>query len=92
MAARSSSLLKQVRARDVPPAAPDPNRRWVYLATTTSDVADERDRIKRELLERGHVVLPDAPLPMLSRDVETWCATASPSAPSPSICWAGVTG
>ena len=65
------SLLKQVRARDVPPAAPDPNRRWVYLATTTSDVADERDRIKRELLERGHVVLPDAPLPMLARDVET---------------------
>jgi len=64
-------LLKQVRARDVPPATRDPNRRWVYLATTTSDVADERDRIKRELLERGHVVLPEAPLPMLSRDVET---------------------
>jgi serine/threonine protein kinase len=64
------SLLKQVRAarQDV---TPDPHRRWVYLATTTSDVADERDRIKRELLERGHVVLPDAPLPMLSRDVET---------------------
>jgi Domain of unknown function (DUF4062) len=65
------SLLKQFRARDVPPVAADPNRRWVYLATTTSDVADERDRIKRELLERGHVVLPDAPLPMLARDVET---------------------
>ncbi len=65
------SLLKQVRARDLPPAAANPHRLWVYLATTTSDVADERDRIKRELLERGHVVLPDAPLPMLSRDVET---------------------
>jgi serine/threonine protein kinase len=65
------SLLKQARARDVSPAVPDPHRRWVYLATTTSDVADERDRIKRELLERGHVVLPEAPLPMLSRDVET---------------------
>lgn len=65
------SLLKQVRARDVPAAAPNPHRRWIYLATTTSDVADERDRIKRELLERGHVVLPEAPLPMLSRDVET---------------------
>jgi serine/threonine protein kinase len=65
------SLLRQVRARDVPSAAAKPHRRWVYLATTTSDVADERDRIKRELLERGHVVLPDAPLPMLSRDVET---------------------
>jgi serine/threonine protein kinase len=68
---RVLSLLKQVRARDVPTVAPDPHRRWIYLATTTSDVADERDRIKRELLERGHVVLPDGPLPMLSRDVET---------------------
>ncbi len=65
------SLLKQVHAQDVSRAAPDPNRRWVYLAITTSDVADERDRIKRELLERGHVVLPDAPLPMVARDVET---------------------
>src|SRR5436305_3654371 len=67
------SLLKQVRAarQGVSSEASDPNRRWIYLATTTSDVADERDRIKRELLERGQVVLPEAPLPMLSRDVET---------------------
>jgi hypothetical protein len=65
------SLLKQLSRHGVSSAAPDPQRRWVYLATTTSDVADERDRIKRELLERGHVVLPEAPLPMLSRDVET---------------------
>ena len=64
------SLLKQFRASDVPQAA-NPHQQWVYLATTTSDVSDERDRIKRELLERGHVVLPDAPLPMLSKDVET---------------------
>jgi predicted Ser/Thr protein kinase len=63
------SLLKQVR--DASEKAPDPHRRWVYLATTTSDVADERDRIRRELLERGHVVLPDASLPMLAHDVET---------------------
>jgi serine/threonine protein kinase len=63
------NLLKQVRAFSS--AAPDTNRRWVYLATTTSDVTDERDRIRRELLERGHVVLPDAPLPMLAHDVET---------------------
>jgi len=65
------SLLKQVRGLDLSSTAPGPHRRWVYLAMTTSDVADERDRIRRELLERGHVVLPDAPLPMLSRDVET---------------------
>ena len=64
------SLLKQLRTRNTSSTTPDPHRRWVYLATTTSDVADERDRIKRELLERGHVVLPEAPLPMLSHDVE----------------------
>jgi serine/threonine protein kinase len=63
--------LKQVRVQNSSAAPPDTQRRWVYLATTTSDVADERDRIKRELLERGHMVLPDAPLPMLARDVET---------------------
>lgn len=63
------SLLKQYRASDVPQAA-NPHQQWIYLATTTSDVSDERDRIKRELLERGHLVLPDAPLPMLAKDVE----------------------
>ncbi len=62
--------MKHVGAGHVASLKPDPNRHWVYLATTTSDVQDERDRIRRELLERGHVVLPDAPLPMLSRDVE----------------------
>jgi hypothetical protein len=65
------SALKQVRGHEVSSPAPNRYRRWVYLATTTSDVADERDRVKRELLERGHVVLPDAPLPTLARDVET---------------------
>ena len=64
------SLMKQVRERDLSSSSVNPHRRWVYLATTTSDVSDERDRIKRELLERGHVVLPEAPLPMLTRDVE----------------------
>src|SRR5262249_30875686 len=64
------SLLKQVRAQDESSIVPAADRRWVFLATTTSDVADERDRIRRELLERGHGVLPDGPLPMLARDVE----------------------
>lgn len=62
--------LKQVRNQEARVAELNPHRQWIYLATTTSDVQDERDRIKRELLERGHVVLPDASLPMLSRDAE----------------------
>jgi len=67
------SLLKHLRApsQENLRMSPNPHRRYIYLATTTSDVVDERDRIKRELLERGHLVLPEAPLPMVSRDVET---------------------
>jgi serine/threonine protein kinase len=64
-------ILRQLATQPVRPVAPDTRRQRIYLATATSDVQDERDRIRRELLERGHVVLPDAPLPMLSRDVET---------------------
>jgi TIR domain len=36
----------------------------VYLATTTSDVADERDQVRRELQQRGYQVLPDRELPL----------------------------
>jgi hypothetical protein len=36
----------------------------VYLAETTSDLQEERSRIKRELQQYGHIVLPDKPLPL----------------------------
>lgn len=62
--------LKQGTSPQARTAAANENAHWVYLATTTSDIQDERDRIRRELLERGHVVLPDAPLPTLSKDAE----------------------
>ena len=48
-----------------------PSGRTVYLATTTLELQPERDKIRRELLERGHRVLPDAPLPQLSSEIET---------------------
>lgn len=68
------SVVKQVRETEKAAVEPDPHRQWVYLATTTSDIQDERDRIRRELLERGHAVLPDSPLPMLARDAEAMVA------------------
>ncbi|HYW73380.1 MAG TPA: TIR domain-containing protein [Pyrinomonadaceae bacterium] len=40
-----------------------PLARKVYLAQTTADLRDERDRIKRELLQRSFFVLPDHGLP-----------------------------
>src|SRR5256714_5408042 len=36
----------------------------VYLAETISDLRQERDLIKRELQQHGHVVLPDVELPL----------------------------
>ena len=41
----------------------------IYLAETTSDLSDERDRVKRELRQFGYLVLPDKPLPLKAPDL-----------------------
>jgi hypothetical protein len=38
----------------------------IYLAETTSDLNDQRDLIKRELQQHGHIVLPDKGLPLFA--------------------------
>jgi hypothetical protein len=63
-------VLQQVQRQGSVPGVGQGARRFIYLATTTSELQNERDRIKRELIERGHVVLPDAPLPQVSTDIE----------------------
>jgi hypothetical protein len=40
----------------------------VYLADTTSDLCDERENIRRDLMLQGYTVLPDRPLPYLLKD------------------------
>ncbi|HZE68510.1 MAG TPA: toll/interleukin-1 receptor domain-containing protein [Pyrinomonadaceae bacterium] len=68
-----TSLLEAMRTRGGPgdkavDAALTPIEEFsgsvVYLAETSFDLAPQRDRIKRELQERGHRVLPDRPLPL----------------------------
>lgn len=39
----------------------------IYLAETTSDLTEQRDKIKRELQQHGHVVLPDKGLPLVGQ-------------------------
>ena len=36
-----------------------------FLATTTTDLQPERDRIYRNLIERGYQVFPDQPMPLV---------------------------
>ncbi|MGD2114276.1 MAG: TIR domain-containing protein [Acidobacteriota bacterium] len=45
-------------------AAHEGSRSIVYLAPTSSDRKDDYELVRRELLERGHTVLPDRPLPL----------------------------
>ena len=42
----------------------------VYLASTTSDLQPDRERLCRELIERGHSVLPDQVLPTIAGELE----------------------
>ena len=50
------------------PAAPAGSRGTVYLATTTSDLTQQRDEVRRDLESRGYGVLPDAPLPLVGAE------------------------
>lgn len=47
-----------------------PAGKLVYLAAATSDVADERDQVRRELQQRGYQVLPDRELPLRLTEFE----------------------
>ncbi|HUG75729.1 MAG TPA: adenylate/guanylate cyclase domain-containing protein, partial [Acidimicrobiia bacterium] len=41
----------------------------VFLAATTSDLEPQRDRLRRELVELGHKVVPNQPLPLVASDL-----------------------
>ncbi len=57
---------------------PTPSGSTVYLAETTIDLREERDKVRRELQQKGHVVLPDGPLPAkpdaLQQAIRDWLA------------------
>jgi len=43
----------------------------IYLADVTSDLVDDRDALKRDLLRHGYTVLPDRTLPLIGSEIET---------------------
>lgn len=42
----------------------------VFLAETTSELREQRDRLRRELVAQGCVVLPENPLPLIAEESE----------------------
>jgi hypothetical protein len=49
---------------------PPEKEKTVYVAQTSSDLLDERDKIVRELQDRGYFVLPDKELPHQTPDYQ----------------------
>ena len=50
-------------------AITDGETKTIYLAQTTSDLAGEAEKIRRELIGRGHKVLPAQPLSMIGDEL-----------------------
>ena len=42
----------------------------IYLAETTYDLSIHRDKIKRQLQQRGYVIIPERPLPLNANDLQ----------------------
>jgi hypothetical protein len=51
-------------------AAPAPAKGAIFLAETTSDLRDQRELLRRDLLQHGHSVLPAQPLPYVASEAE----------------------
>lgn len=64
-----SQLLENIGQKQLDQVNPSiiksvkPTGTTIYLAETTSDLNEGRDKVKRELQQRGHIVLPDQLLP-----------------------------
>jgi serine/threonine protein kinase len=66
-----SQVLKYLG--DAPPAADKrtANPKTIFLAATTSDLEPQRDQLRRELIELGHTVVPQQPLPLVASELVT---------------------
>ena len=61
-----TALLKELQGAP----APKPGA-TIFLAETTSDLTEQREKVKRELRQFGHIVLPDQPLPANKPQLES---------------------
>lgn len=72
LASEIAKILKNMRSG----AAPEQTEplaktgRTIYLAAVTSDIQSGREKLYRELIDRGHHVLPDRPLPTSGAELE----------------------
>ena len=79
--------IRKALAPRSPQPVPLPNgRKIIYLAQTTTDLRVARDNVKRELVQRGHYIVPDRELPssvdellpLVDRSLAQACLTVHP--------------
>jgi hypothetical protein len=61
--------LKQRAGELAQSAVSDSDSKTIYIAQTTADLREEAEKIRRELIGRGHKVLPSQPLSMLGDEL-----------------------
>ncbi len=66
----SNVLASLKKERSTGTSQSDGESKVVYLAMCSSDLQDDSDKIRRELVARGHEVLPDQPLPLVGDQLE----------------------
>ena len=62
-------LIKLFETPDTTATA-KPSGATIYLAETTSDLTEQRDKVRRELTQYGHTVLPNKALPLEASALE----------------------
>jgi serine/threonine protein kinase len=63
-------VLRNLRAR-APASGVAQAGKVIFLAATTADLAAQRDQLQRELIEEGHRIVPQGPLPIIASEIET---------------------
>jgi hypothetical protein len=67
-------LLKIMRAENGDAPASSVEGLTIYLGRATYDLNDLWETIRRDLQQRGHIVLPEQPLPLIGPELETQVA------------------
>jgi hypothetical protein len=67
--ASTSLAVPQPAPSLLSPKVSEPSK-YVYLAETSSDLAEQRERVRDELQQRGYGVLPDSKLPLSMPEID----------------------
>jgi hypothetical protein len=74
-AMEGSATLAGAALSAAPTLQTAPSRGTVYLAETTSDLRDQREALKRDLMQQGYAVLPDRPTPHVADEAASAIAS-----------------